>query len=56
MPVILNNKYELGRKLGEGVSCKVKLARDSSGTRFAIKIMRDGQDFEECVENELRVL
>lgn len=56
MPVILNNKYELGRKLGEGVSCKVKLARDSAGTRYAIKIMRPGQDFEECVDNELRVL
>ena len=39
MPIILNEKYELGRTLGKGVSCKVKLARDSEGRRFAIKIM-----------------
>ena len=39
MPVILNGEYELGRTLGRGVSCKVKLARDTKGGRFAIKIM-----------------
>lgn len=45
MPVMLNGKYELGRTLGEGVSCKVKLARDSYGERYAVKIMRGGADW-----------
>lgn len=56
MPVMLNGKYELGRTLGEGVSCKVKLARDSAGARYAIKVMRAGADWQECVDTELGVL
>ena len=44
MPVILDGKYELGRTLGRGVSCKVKLARNSQNQRFAIKIMNRCND------------
>ena len=56
MPVILNQKYELGRTLGTGVSCKVKVARDTTGTRYAIKIFHDGADFQQCIDSELTVL
>jgi len=35
----------LGRTLGSGVSCKVKLARDSAGARYAIKIINNSQQF-----------
>lgn len=38
MPTSLN-QYVLGRTLGSGVSCKVKLAKDTSGKRYAIKIL-----------------
>ena len=38
MPVTLAGKYELGRTLGSGVSCKCKIARDVGGKRYAIKI------------------
>ena len=56
MPVILDNKYELGRTLGSGVSCKVKLARDSAGARYAIKLMKSAEALQECIDTELDVL
>ena len=56
MPVILNEKYELGRTLGSGVSCKVKLGRDNDGTRYAIKIMKQAEEIQECIDSELEVL
>ena len=56
MPVILNDKYELGRTLGSGVSCKVKIARDSSGSRYAIKIFQGNMDLQDCIDTELEIL
>lgn len=56
MPVILADKYELGRTLGQGASCKVKLARDAQGKRYAIKIMNNAAEFDECIESELQIL
>jgi len=44
MPTTLN-QYTLGRTLGSGVSCKVKLAKDSSNSRYAIKIIHSNADF-----------
>ena len=44
MPTTLGN-YILGRTLGSGVSCKVKLAKDESGTRYAIKILHSDEQF-----------
>ena len=38
MPNTLDEKYILGKTLGRGVSCKVKLAKDIEGKRYAIKI------------------
>jgi len=44
MPTSLN-QYTLGRTLGSGVSCKVKLAKNNLGKRFAIKIIHSDQSF-----------
>ena len=49
MPATLN-QYTLGRELGSGVSCKVKLAKDESGTRYAIKILKQDSEFDELVK------
>ena len=56
MPVTLNGKYQLGRTLGSGTSCKVKIARDVHGNRFAIKIMHRHDDTAEFVDTEFEAL
>ena len=58
MPTFLNTptgQYQLGRTLGSGVSCKVKLAKDEQNNRFAIKLIK-GSDFSDLVQAELDVL
>jgi 5'-AMP-activated protein kinase catalytic alpha subunit len=55
MPTTLGN-YILGRTLGSGVSCKVKLAKDDNGTRYAIKILHQDEQFDELVETEVDTL
>lgn len=55
MPTRLD-KYILGRELGSGVSCKVKLAKDDNDTRYAIKIIRKDQSFDELVQTEVDTL
>lgn len=44
MPVVLNDKYVLGRTLGVGGSCKVKLAKDGGGRRYAVKILHNTEN------------
>jgi len=55
MPATLN-QYTLGRELGSGVSCKVKLAKDEGNTRYAIKILKQDSDFDELVSTEVNAL
>ena len=55
MPTSLN-QYILGRTLGSGVSCKVKLAKDSAGTRYAIKILHSDESFQELIDTEVQAL
>ena len=55
MPTRLND-YILGRTLGSGVSCKVKLAKNEAGTRFAIKILNNNADFDELIQTEVQAL
>lgn len=55
MPTHLN-QYTLGRTLGSGVSCKVKLAKDAGGTRYAIKILHNDEAFNDLIENEVSTL
>jgi hypothetical protein len=41
MPTTLNKKYLLGRQLGQGASCKVRLAKEQEGgQRYAAKIFK----------------
>ena len=56
MPTFLNEKFQLGRTLGSGVSCKVKLSKDKENNRYAVKIMNKDVDFEELMSTELEVL
>ena len=56
MPTYLIDKYQLGRTLGSGVSCKVKLAKDKENNRYAVKIMNKDLDFEELMTTELQML
>jgi len=38
-------KYDVGKTLGSGASCKVKIATDSeTGRKVALKIMKPGVD------------
>ena len=55
MPTKLN-QYTLGRTLGSGVSCKVKLAKDDAGTRYAIKILHSDESFQELIDTEVSAL
>ena len=55
MPTTLN-QYTLGRTLGSGVSCKVKLAKDSSNARYAIKIIHSNEAFQELIDTECEAL
>ncbi len=55
MPTKLN-QYTLGRTLGSGVSCKVKLAKDDGGARYAIKIINNDESFNELIETEIQTL
>ena len=49
-------KYTLGRTLGGGASCKVKLAKDERGDRYAIKILHEDGDEDELIEDEINTL
>ena len=49
-------KYTLGKTLGRGASCKVKLAKDDKGDRFAIKIMYEDGSEDELIEDEIKTL
>lgn len=55
MPTTLG-KYQLGTTLGSGVSCKVKLARDSTNQRFAIKLLHDNEEFLSLIKAEVETL
>jgi BR serine/threonine kinase len=55
MPTTLG-KYQLGKTLGSGVSCKVKLAKDDCGTRYAIKILHKDEAFSDLIKTEVESL
>ena len=58
MPTYLNTssgQYQLGRTLGSGVSCKVKLAKDGNGNRFAVKLIKSAE-YKELIQAEIDTL
>ena len=52
---LISSKYQLGKTLGSGVSCKVKLAKDENDNRIAIKLMK-GDGFSDLVQVEIETL
>lgn len=58
MPTVLDDKYILGKTLGSGVSCKVKLAKDqATGTkRFAIKLLKSDDAIIPLIKTEVDTL
>lgn len=61
MPTTLG-KYQLGKTLGSGISCKVKLSRDNNtGKRYALKILKPMTDphknfLKNLIDTEVEVL
>lgn len=49
-------KYALGRTLGSGVSCKVKIGKNKNGQKYAVKILHADEQFKELVKAEVDVL
>ena len=46
-------KYTLGRTLGSGVSCKVKVANAQGCHKVAIKILKDDKELKELIDTEV---
>lgn len=53
-PVLEN--LQLGRTIGTGMSCKVRIAKDDSGNEYAVKILKSNKKFDELVEAEVETL
>lgn len=53
MPTYLKEKYILGRELGQGASCKVRLAKDLDKKRYAAKIYKSDVNFDAMLKTEL---
>jgi serine/threonine-protein kinase Chk1 len=57
MPTTLNKKYLLGRQLGTGASCKVRLAKSVDGSkRYAAKIFKRDICIDEILSTELKTM
>ena len=49
-------KNTLGRTLGSGVSCKVKVAKAQGCHKVAIKILKDDKELKDLIDTEVQVL
>lgn len=49
-------KYTIGKTLGSGVSCKVKVGRGPNGTKYAIKLLKDDDAFKDLISTEVQIL
>ena len=56
MPSTLG-KYSLGRTIGSGASCKVKIGETNTDSkRYAIKILKSDERLEQFIKNEVEIL
>ena len=46
----------IGRTLGAGASCKVKIATDNAGNEFAMKILNRNKAFRKLIDAEVETL
>ena len=57
MPPNTLGNYILGKTLGRGASCKVKMAKQKdTGERCALKILEQDQDFQSLIDAEIDTL
>lgn len=56
MPTTLARKYQLGRQLGTGASCKVRLAKGPDGKRYAAKIYKKDVEIDKVLMTELEAM
>lgn len=56
MPTYLAEKYLLGKELGAGASCKVRLAKAPDGKRVAAKIFKSDIVFDDMLKAELATM
>jgi len=52
---ILEN-LRIGKTIGAGASCKVKLAKDSAGNEYAMKILKGNKRFKRFIQAEVETL
>ena len=55
-PQTLLETLHIGKTLGLGASCKVKMARDPEGNRYAIKILHKNKSLKRFVDAEVDTL
>ena len=46
----------IGKTLGVGASCKVKMAQDPEGKRYAMKILKRNKNFKRFIDAEVETL
>ena len=46
----------IGKTLGEGASCKVKMAQDPEGNKYALKILNSNNHFKRFIDAEVETL
>ena len=57
MPPNTLGNYILGKTLGRGASCKVKMAKNkTTGERCALKILDQGEEFDSLLDAEISTL
>ena len=55
-PTTTLGKYALGRTLGSGCSCKVKVGKAKTGQKYAVKILNNDEQFKELIKAECDTL
>ena len=52
----LFDNLRVGRTLGTGASCKVKIAKDHQGNKYAMKILKGNKNFKRFIDAEVDTL
>ena len=55
-PQSIFENLRIGKTLGQGASCKVKIAKDNQGNKYAIKILNRNKHFRRFIEAEVQTL
>ena len=55
-PTSILDKLHIGKTLGVGASCKVKMAQDPEGNKYALKILNSNNHFKRFIDAEVETL